>query len=64
MPIFRNRRYFLLLYPQFRSNENGLRKTGTKNRFIISEPTEIDDFAYFEAHPTNSLNDYKQQSGL
>lgn len=59
-----DRRYFLLLYRKFRSNENVFKKTRTKKQFIISEATEINVLAYFEAHPNNSVNDLLKESDL
>lgn len=59
-----DRRYFLLLYRKFRSNENVFKKTRTKKQFIISEATEINVLAFFEANPNNAINDLKEESGL
>lgn len=53
---------FLLLYRKFRSNEHVFKNTETKNQFIISDSTGIVSLAYFEAHPSSSLNDLKQES--
>ncbi|KAJ8959158.1 hypothetical protein NQ318_022419 [Aromia moschata] len=47
-------------YPKVKNDK----KTRTKKQFIISEATEIDIIAYFEAQPNNSITNLMQESGL
>ena len=44
-----DRRYFLILYRKFRSNEKVFEKSTPKKIFIINEDIEINVLAYFEA---------------
>ena len=59
-----NRRYFLVLYRKFRSNESVFEKARTKKPFIINEEIEINVLAYFEAHKENSIRDLVSDSNL
>lgn len=58
---FPNRRYFLVLYRKFRSNEDVFKKTRRRKQFIISENIEITVLAYFEAHKENSTRDLARE---
>lgn len=58
-----DRRYFLILYRKFRSNEKVFDKSIPKKIFIINEDTEINVLAYFEAFRENSTRDCVKDLG-
>ena len=59
-----DRRYFLILYRKFRSNEKVFAKSKSKKIFVVDEETEINVLAYFEANRENSIRDCVRDSGL
>lgn len=58
-----DRRYFLVLYRKFRSNETVFGKTRKRKEFIIDENVEINILAYFEAHKDDSVRDLARNYG-
>lgn len=59
-----DRRYFLVLYRKFRTNEDVFKKTRKRNPFVISEDVEITILAYFEAYKENSTRDLAREYGF
>lgn len=59
-----DRRYFLILYRKFRSNEKCFAKSKSKKTFVVDEETEINMLAYFEANRENSIQDCLRDRGL
>lgn len=59
-----DRRYFRILYNQFRLHDCLFRKKRTKKNIVVNEEVEITVLAYFEAYREFSIRDAAKELGL